>query len=196
MKIFGLAGWSGSGKTTLMARLLPALIGARPHRLDDQARASRFRRRPAGQGQLSAPRRPAPRGDGPSAERWALMHEHRGAPEPALAELIAHMSPVDLVMVEGFKRAAASRSSRCTAPSSASRCSAPRTRHRRGRDATSRLPALPLPRPRARRRRRDRRFHRRAMLSALRRELDGAAQRRLLRLRRRADAASPPRSSC
>ena len=38
-----------------------------------------------------------------SAARWALMHEHRGAREPALAELLAHMTPVDLVIVEGFK---------------------------------------------------------------------------------------------
>ena len=39
-----------------------------------------------------------------SANRWALMHEHRGAPEPTAAELIAHMTPVDLLLVEGFKR--------------------------------------------------------------------------------------------
>jgi molybdopterin-guanine dinucleotide biosynthesis protein B len=39
-----------------------------------------------------------------SAQRWALMHEHRGAPEPVLEELLRHMSPVDLVLVEGFKR--------------------------------------------------------------------------------------------
>jgi len=38
-----------------------------------------------------------------SARRWALMHELRGASEPRLRELIAKMSPVDLVIVEGFK---------------------------------------------------------------------------------------------
>ena len=39
-----------------------------------------------------------------SAARWALMHEHRGAPEPSLEELLAKLTPVDLVLVEGFKR--------------------------------------------------------------------------------------------
>jgi molybdopterin-guanine dinucleotide biosynthesis protein MobB len=39
-----------------------------------------------------------------SAHRWALMHEHRGAPEPSAAELIRHMTPVDLLLIEGFKR--------------------------------------------------------------------------------------------
>jgi len=36
--------------------------------------------------------------------RWILMHELRGAPEPSLEELLALMSPVDLVVIEGFKR--------------------------------------------------------------------------------------------
>ncbi len=39
-----------------------------------------------------------------SANRWALMHELRGAAEPGLAELLRHLSPVDVVLVEGFKR--------------------------------------------------------------------------------------------
>jgi len=38
-----------------------------------------------------------------SAARWALIHEHRGAPEPGLAELTAQMAPVDLLLIEGFK---------------------------------------------------------------------------------------------
>jgi molybdopterin-guanine dinucleotide biosynthesis adapter protein len=33
-----------------------------------------------------------------------LMHELRGEPEPSLKELLARMSQVDLVLVEGFKR--------------------------------------------------------------------------------------------
>lgn len=36
--------------------------------------------------------------------RWVLMHELRGAPEPDLPEQLAHLSPCDLVLVEGFKR--------------------------------------------------------------------------------------------
>ena len=39
-----------------------------------------------------------------SVHRWALMHELRGEREPTLQELLAHLSPVDLVLVEGFKR--------------------------------------------------------------------------------------------
>jgi molybdopterin-guanine dinucleotide biosynthesis protein B len=39
-----------------------------------------------------------------SAARWALMHEHRGAAEPSLEELLARLAPCDLVLVEGFKR--------------------------------------------------------------------------------------------
>ena len=50
MRIIGLAGWSGSGKTTLLTKVIPRLVGARAHGLDAQARPSRLRRRPAGQG--------------------------------------------------------------------------------------------------------------------------------------------------
>jgi len=39
-----------------------------------------------------------------SANRWALMHEHRGEPEPSAADLLKQMSPVDLILIEGFKK--------------------------------------------------------------------------------------------
>jgi len=39
-----------------------------------------------------------------SSRRWALMHELRGDAEPALQDLVEHLSPVDFVIVEGFKR--------------------------------------------------------------------------------------------
>src|SRR5690606_13218787 len=39
-----------------------------------------------------------------SSKRWVLMHELRGAPEPAFADLVRHVSPCDLLLVEGFKR--------------------------------------------------------------------------------------------
>ena len=38
-----------------------------------------------------------------SGRRWALMTELRGAPEPDLGFLLSRLSPVDLVIVEGFK---------------------------------------------------------------------------------------------
>jgi molybdopterin-guanine dinucleotide biosynthesis adapter protein len=106
MRVFGLAGWSGSGKTTLMTRLLPALLarGIRVstikhahHAFDvDQPGKDSYRHREAGATEVMIS----------SEKRWALMHELRGAAEPPLAELLQHMSPVDLVIVEGFKRTA------------------------------------------------------------------------------------------
>ena len=105
MRVFGLVGWSGSGKTTLMTRLIPELAhrGIRistvkhaHHSFDvDQPGKDSFLHRTAGAVEVMVA----------SANRWALMHEHRGAPEADLAELVRHMSPVDLIIVEGFKTA-------------------------------------------------------------------------------------------
>ncbi len=103
MRIFGLAGWSGSGKTTLVVQLIPALIARgitvstvkhAHHEFDiDQPGKDSWRHREAGASEVMVA----------SSRRWALMHEHRGAREPGLAALVAHLSPVDLVLVEGFK---------------------------------------------------------------------------------------------
>jgi molybdopterin-guanine dinucleotide biosynthesis adapter protein len=103
MKIFGLAGWSGSGKTALVARLVPELIRRgltvstvkhAHHGFDvDQPGKDSWLHRQAGAHEVMVS----------SAKRWALMHEHHGAPESDLDALLAHMSRVDLVIVEGFK---------------------------------------------------------------------------------------------
>jgi molybdopterin-guanine dinucleotide biosynthesis adapter protein len=104
MRIFGLAGWSGSGKTTLMAALIPE-FGSRGisvstvkhahHAFDiDQPGKDSWQHRQAGAHEVMIS----------SQNRWALMHELRGAPEPSLDELVRRMSPVDLLLVEGFKR--------------------------------------------------------------------------------------------
>ena len=103
MAVCGLAGWSNSGKTTLMERLLPALIGRglsvstvkhAHHDFDiDQPGKDSHRHRMAGAREVMIS----------SANRWALMHEGHGAPEPELAELLTRLAPVDLVMVEGFR---------------------------------------------------------------------------------------------
>ncbi len=103
MKIFGLAGWSGAGKTSLMVRLLPALTGRglrvstmkhAHHAFDiDQPGKDSYEHRHAGATEVLVT----------SARRWALMHELRGAPEASVEELIAHMTPVDLLIIEGFK---------------------------------------------------------------------------------------------
>ncbi|MBK1698916.1 molybdopterin-guanine dinucleotide biosynthesis protein B [Rhodovibrio salinarum] len=100
---FGLAGWSGSGKTTLVRQLIPALVarGLRVssikhahHDFDiDQPGKDSYEHRAAGAGEVLVS----------SARRWALMHEHRGAREPTLDELLAKLAPCDLVLVEGFK---------------------------------------------------------------------------------------------
>jgi molybdopterin-guanine dinucleotide biosynthesis protein B len=104
MKVFGLAGWSGSGKTSLVVRLLPELIGRglkvstmkhAHHSFDiDRPGKDSHSHRLAGAHEVMVA----------SAARWALMHEHRGAPEPTAAALARLMSDVDLLLVEGFKR--------------------------------------------------------------------------------------------
>lgn len=104
MRVFGLAGWSGSGKTTLLVRLLPVLVerGLRVstckhahHAFDvDKPGKDSYRHREAGATEVIIT----------SAYRWALMHELRGAPEPELDDIVARMAPVDLLLVEGFKR--------------------------------------------------------------------------------------------
>lgn len=104
LKVMGVCGWSGSGKTTLIARLLPYLTnhGVRVstikhahHAFDvDTPGKDSHTHRLAGAEEVLVS----------SALRWALMHELHGAPEPSLTELLARLSPVDLVLVEGFKR--------------------------------------------------------------------------------------------
>ena len=39
-----------------------------------------------------------------SSRRWAIVHELGQEPEPPLADILQKLSPVDLVIVEGFKR--------------------------------------------------------------------------------------------
>jgi len=104
MKVFGFAGWSGSGKTTLIEQLIPrfvmqglkvSLIKHAHHNFDvDQPGKDSYRHREAGCQEVLVT----------SARRWVLMNELRGAPEPGLDELTSHMSPCDLLLVEGFKR--------------------------------------------------------------------------------------------
>jgi molybdopterin-guanine dinucleotide biosynthesis protein B len=104
MRVFGLAGWSGSGKTTLMTALIPELVSRgitvstlkhAHHAFDiDQPGKDSWRHRQAGAREVLIS----------SRHRWALMHELRGAPEPAFDELVGRISPVDLLLVEGLKR--------------------------------------------------------------------------------------------
>lgn len=104
MRVIGLAGWSGAGKTTLVVRLVPELVRRglsvstmkhAHHGFDvDQPGKDSFRHREAGATEVLVA----------SERRWALMHENRDQPEPSAVELMRQMTPVDLLIVEGFKR--------------------------------------------------------------------------------------------
>lgn len=103
MKIFGIMGWSGSGKTTLLVELLPVLIRRgisvstikrTHHNVDlDQPGKDSYRHRMAGASEVMLA----------SAKRWVLMHELRDEPQPTIEDIAAIMTPVDLLLVEGFK---------------------------------------------------------------------------------------------
>ena len=105
MKTFGFAGWSGSGKTTLIEKLIPlfvkrglrvSLIKHAHHTFDvDKEGKDSWRHRQAGATEVLVT----------SSRRWVLMHELRGAPEPTFEEQVKHLSPCDLLLVEGFKHA-------------------------------------------------------------------------------------------
>ena len=104
MRIFGFAGWSGSGKTTLVEQLIPrlsarglrvSLVKHAHHDFDvDLPGKDSYRHRHAGCGEVLVS----------SANRWALMHELRGADELTLDEALARLTPCDLVLIEGYKR--------------------------------------------------------------------------------------------
>jgi molybdopterin-guanine dinucleotide biosynthesis protein B len=104
MKLIGLAGWSGSGKTHLVARLIPTLrargvrvstIKHAHHAFEvDKPGKDSWIHREAGATEVLIS----------SAARMALLREHRDGHEPTLDELLQRLAPVDLVLVEGFKR--------------------------------------------------------------------------------------------
>ena len=103
-KVIGVAGFKNAGKTTLVERLVLVLT-SRGYRVstvkhahhsfdvDHEGRDS-FRHRQAGATEVAVV----------SPNRWALLHELRGAPEPKLGDVLARMSPCDLIIVEGYKR--------------------------------------------------------------------------------------------
>jgi molybdopterin-guanine dinucleotide biosynthesis protein B len=105
MKVFGFAGYSGSGKTTLIENLIPrfvmeglrvSLIKHAHHGFDiDRPGKDSYRHREAGCTEVLLT----------SDRRWVLMHELRGAAEPALEQQLQVLSPCDLVLVEGYKAA-------------------------------------------------------------------------------------------
>ncbi|MEZ5778325.1 MAG: molybdopterin-guanine dinucleotide biosynthesis protein B [Paracoccaceae bacterium] len=106
MKVYGVTGWKNSGKTHLVERLVAEItrrglsVSTVKHahhatEIDHPGRDS-FRHREAGACEVLVA----------SPVRWALMHELRGDREPPLTELLHRLSPVDLVLIEGYKREA------------------------------------------------------------------------------------------
>ncbi|MCI4664829.1 MAG: molybdopterin-guanine dinucleotide biosynthesis protein B [Neomegalonema sp.] len=104
MKVFGVVGWKNAGKTTLMERLVAEItrrgvsvstVKHAHHAFDvDHQGKDSWRHRQAGAQEVLVC----------SGARWALMHELRAAQEPPLSELLAKLAPVDLILVEGYKR--------------------------------------------------------------------------------------------
>ncbi len=103
MRIFGIAGHSGMGKTTLLERLVPeiasrglvvSLIKHSHKNIDiDRPGKDSYRLRESGCKEVLLL----------GNDRWALMHELRGAEEPSLDYLLDRMQHCDLVLIEGFK---------------------------------------------------------------------------------------------
>lgn len=104
MKVYGVTGWKNAGKTGLMERLVEEItrrgfsvstVKHAHHTFDvDHAGRDSYRHRSAGARQVMLS----------SRNRWALMSELRGAEEPPLAALLAKLDPVDLILIEGYKR--------------------------------------------------------------------------------------------
>ena len=104
MRLYGVTGWKNSGKTVLVERLVAEITGRgftvstlkhAHHVFDvDQPGKDSYRHRAAGAVQVLVA----------SRARWALLSELRDAGEPSLEALVARLDPVDLVLVEGWKR--------------------------------------------------------------------------------------------
>lgn len=103
MNVIGIVGWKNCGKTTLASALIRELssrgltvnsIKHAHHGVDvDQPGTDSFQHREAGAQEVILA----------GGQRFAIMHELRGAPEPTMEELLARLSPCDWVVVEGFK---------------------------------------------------------------------------------------------
>ena len=102
MKIVNFVGYSGSGKTTLIEKII-AMLAAQGfkvsadknahHNVDiDKPGKDSYRFREAGATQVIIH----------TDERWAMLTE-TPKDKPTLSDLIRHLDPADIVIVEGFK---------------------------------------------------------------------------------------------
>ena len=106
MKVYGVTGWKNAGKTGLMERLVAEItkrgysvstLKHAHHGVDvDQKGTDSYRHREAGANEVLLA----------SGQRVAIMQELRGTPEPSLNSLLERLRPVDLILIEGFKREA------------------------------------------------------------------------------------------
>lgn len=104
MRVYGVVGWKNAGKTGLMERLVTEICGRSlsvstikhaHHSFDvDHPGKDSHRHRQAGATEVLLA----------SRKRFALMHEMKGEAEPPLSELLAKLAPVDLILIEGYKR--------------------------------------------------------------------------------------------
>lgn len=104
MRLFGVTGWKNAGKTGLMERLVAeftrrgvsvSTLKHAHHSFDvDHPGKDSHRHRQAGARQVLLA----------SKARWALMSELDGEDAPPLAVLLGRLDPVDLVLIEGWKR--------------------------------------------------------------------------------------------
>lgn len=104
MRLYGVTGWKNAGKTGLVERLVTDITGRgfsvstvkhAHHAFDvDQPGTDSYRHRKAGATEVMLA----------SGNRFALMHELHNAEEPPLQDLLAKLAPVDLVLIEGYKR--------------------------------------------------------------------------------------------
>ncbi|MEX0339308.1 MAG: molybdopterin-guanine dinucleotide biosynthesis protein B [Arenibacterium sp.] len=104
MRVYGVVGWKNAGKTGLMERLVQEITGRgfsvstvkhAHHSFDvDHPGKDSYRHRHAGATEVLLA----------SRNRFALMHELRDEDEPSLESLLTHLAPVDLILIEGYKR--------------------------------------------------------------------------------------------
>lgn len=104
MNVYGVVGWKNAGKTGLMERLVENItargfsvstVKHAHHSFDvDHPGKDSYRHRAAGAREVLLA----------SRNRFALMHELTDEDEPTLETLLSKLAPVDLVLVEGYKR--------------------------------------------------------------------------------------------
>lgn len=102
--VFGVTGWKNSGKTRMVANLVSefrkrgltvSTIKHAHHSFDvDRQGTDSWQHREAGASEVALV----------SRNRWVLMHELHDEEEPALADIVQHLSRCDLIIIEGYKR--------------------------------------------------------------------------------------------